>query len=116
MAKIIVNLATSMVLTEIGNILATYLDYSYQQVSAASALRQKLLTYVLSRMPGLYTAIEECELLSDHLVDSCCSTEQRQQIIALIHQGIQQIGQDDALTLPEADPESHLISPSHWFG
>lgn len=87
MSRSNVNLAISVVETEAENLLHSYPYYPYQQVFAAPNLRQKLIAYVLSRIPHLYAVIEAQEFSTDELLH--CPSEQRQQIEALIHCGIQ---------------------------
>ncbi len=81
-----VNLTISVVEAEAENLLHSYPYYPYQQAFAVPSLRQKLIAYVLSRIPHLYAVIEAQELSTDELLH--CPPEQRQQIETLIHCGI----------------------------
>ena len=55
MSATIVNLTVPIVTEEIENVLCRYPHHPYQQAFAIPDLRQKLLVYVLSRVPNQYT-------------------------------------------------------------
>jgi hypothetical protein len=119
MSKTIVNLTISVVNAEAEEVLESYPHHPYQQAFSAPDLRHRLISYVLSRTPGMYVVVEESQ---EQKINSqsynCCSDTQRSQIEALIHQGIQQILLDDpnwvANHIPqEANPG---FTPSTWFG
>jgi hypothetical protein len=129
MSNTIVNLTISVVEAEAENVLRHYPAYPYQQAFSTPVLRQKLIAYVLSRLPSLYAALEEQEdLVAEHLH---CPPEQQQQIETLIHRGIQYLLSENSskLELQSSDihPDIYLDvyedmeamnvgSPSaHWF-
>lgn len=87
MSKTNVNLTISVVEAEVENLLRGYPYHPYQQAFAAPSLRQKLVAYVLSRIPNLYAVVEEQEFSTE--VPLHCPPEQRQQVETLIHRGIQ---------------------------
>lgn len=53
----IINLTLQLVIYEVKDILNSYPDYPYQLSFSNQELRQKLITYILSRFPNYY-AIE----------------------------------------------------------
>lgn len=120
MSKTNVNLTISVVEAEAENLLRSYPYFPYQQAFAAASLRQKLVAYVLSRIPNLYEVIEEQKFPTEEPLH--CPPEQRQQVETLIHRGIQYLL---IKSLPKIaiDTEAHedmeemnvgSTSP-HWF-
>jgi hypothetical protein len=118
MVKTIVNLVESLIGTEIKAILDAYPYYPYRQAFSAPELHHKLVAYVITRTPCLYAVVDESQVHTDTLESLCCSPEQQQQIVDLIHQGIQHILQSDVnwrdQTIPQEDTPGGV--PSHWFG
>lgn len=118
MSAAIINLTEIVVSEEIGNVLSTYPDHPYQQAFAHPEMRQKLMAYILSKIPNQYMAIEEEELLrnKDNLSNKCLA--RRLQIESLVHQGIDQLLEIDAEWINRHIPKSFSpdIEPSHWFG
>lgn len=117
MTQAIVNLAQPIVREKVDQILQTYPLHPYQQAFAASDLRQKLVAYVLSRMPSLYVTFAEdpgCALTAPA---NCYSREQHGEIDQLIRQGIEHLLSQPAgwlrSTAEAAEPE---LMPSSWFG
>ena len=87
----IVNLTLLLVTEELESILGNYPAYPYRQAFTSSKLRQKLMAYVLSRIPNIYTVIEERQSPSiNALLLDCCS-EQIRHIESLIHTGIRDV-------------------------
>lgn len=87
----IVNLTLLLVTEELENILGNYPEYRYRQAFASSNLRQKLLAYVLSRIPNIYTVIEESQSPSINTIILDCCSEQIRHIESLIHTGIRDV-------------------------
>jgi ABC-type antimicrobial peptide transport system ATPase subunit len=119
MSKTIVNLTLSVVKADAEEILDRYPHHPYQQAFAAPDLRQKLISYVLSRVPGAYAVVEENRKPEfNSSLRYQCSKEQRQHIDALIHQGIEQILQEDQNWLDCHIPQEANASfaASSWFG
>lgn len=119
MSKIIVNLITPVVVNEAEIILNAYPQAFYRKAFTASDLRQKLITYVLTRIPSNYTVVEE----ADEMILNAkppCSSEQRQHIKMLINQGIQHIlhepGEESQIDQPLRESASTPAMPSTWFG
>lgn len=118
MAGTIVNLTLLKVNDEIENILENFANPTYQQALNDPDLRQKIIAYVLSRIPNRYLAMEteKVSLISSQVFTF--STQENLQIEQLIHQGIAYLCQRQSLgeldhTHPERDS---TYSPSHWFG
>lgn len=116
MTKMIVNLTMPVVLEEIDRILRNYPYYPYQQVFTLPSRRQKLVTYVLSRLPGLYAVVEDSDQ-RDESSPHYCTTDQKQQINILLHQGIQHIiSNEHDWHSPGSRQNNQAVTPSHWFG
>lgn len=91
MANTIVNLTLLKVIGELEYLLTIYPVQDYKEISNDPELQQKLLAYVLSRMPNRYITVDEeniPSLLSNSI--SCSSLEQLK-IEELIKQGIYQL-------------------------
>lgn len=114
MSKTITNLAVALVDKATDDILKTYPEYPHQQVFASAALRQRLATYVLSRIPGLYVVTNDT-IPAVAPASLPFSKDQQGDIECLIHQGIQHILQDEKFSFPEISVEI-VMSPSQWFG
>ncbi|BAB75386.1 MAG TPA: hypothetical protein DEF48_00190 [Nostoc sp. UBA8866] len=126
MIKTVVNLTQQSVLGEIENVLDTYPYHPYQQAFAIPDLRQELIAFVLNRIPCLYSAISDEQLL----IPSCeqeswwnnklprSPLEQQQHLQRLIHQGIYSIFQEKSDWISHHLCESVQVGcePSHWFG
>lgn len=119
MSKTIINLSLPLVVQETESILETYPHHPYQQAFSIPDLRQRLICYVLSRMPGMYTVVDDTEQKSVDAESMCSSLEgQKLRLESLIRQGIQSILNDDSEWVnhhipAQEDPE---LAPSHWFG
>ncbi len=116
MTQTIVNLASLVVADKITDILSHYPVNPHQKAFSSEHLRQKLTAYVLSRMPALYTTVDESQACSIESPASCYAAEQHSQMGQLIHRGIQHL-----LSHPpareNADPEAvTAAAPSSWFG
>ncbi|MDX2217092.1 MAG: hypothetical protein SFY66_27745 [Oculatellaceae cyanobacterium bins.114] len=118
MTKTIVNLALSVVIKEIEDALDSYPYHPYQQTFSVPEMRQRLISYVLSRVPGHYTVVDDSEEVFIDTASLCTSTTEKLQIEALIHTGIERILQEDS---DWGDRHiSHEAAPgcaaSNWFG
>ncbi|MEB3336153.1 MAG: hypothetical protein VKJ46_01735 [Leptolyngbyaceae bacterium] len=114
----IVNVTVSAIATEVETVLETYPDHPYQQAFAIPELRQKLITYVLNRIPSNYVVTEQRQELLVSLTPLPDASAEEICPPALVHQGIQQVLRDseDQVShhIPEdIDPDS---APSQWFG
>jgi hypothetical protein len=119
MTRTIVNLSMPLVIQEAENILETYPHHPYRQAFSIPDVRQKLICYVLSRMPGLYTVMDDADQQCANPQSLCSSLDhQRLQIGKLIRQGIQTILNEDADWVNRHIPEDvdPAMTPSNWFG
>ena len=114
MASTIVNLALSVVTADVDEFLITNPNPLPSCAVPSSAVRQLLVAYVLTRIPGLYVATDDIEHLA---IDSTLlygSNKRQQQINTLIRQGIRQIRQDGVswMTTAERSPTHNCSIPS----
>ena len=118
MPQTIVNLALPVVTEKVDTILLTYPLYPHQQTFAAHDLRQKLVAYVLSRMPGFYVTMDHSAACSLESPLDCYSSEQHEQIDQLIHQGIGHLlsHPSQPQSWPSSDRMETPLTPSSWFG
>lgn len=109
MANTLINIAQPVVNEIIDDVLAADPSESYRETFTSSDARDRLATFVLSRLPARYMTVadNECSL---ELPRNCYSAEQHRQIRQLVHQGIQKV-----ITRPVALTSETLI-PSTWFG
>jgi hypothetical protein len=87
MADIIVNMTQILVSDEIENVLDSQAEKFYQKAFSLPDLRQELITYVLSRIPNLYSVIKEEQELSMTCNSIYQSAVKQLHIKAVIHQG-----------------------------
>ena len=109
MANTLINIALPVVNEIIDDVLATNPSASCRETFTNSDARDRLATFVLSRLPARYVAMAESECSLD-LPKNCYSAEQHRQMRQLVNQGIQKV-----LTRPMASNQETLI-PSTWFG
>lgn len=121
----VVKLTPESVLGEIESVLDTYPYNPYQQAFAISDLREELISFVLSRIPCLYSTTEDKSLPVYQLDQECLLNfklprsplEQTLYLQNLIHQGIYSIMKEksdwisDRLETVQVDSQ-----PSYWFG
>jgi len=88
MASTIINLTLLKVNEELENLLENSLDPTYRIVLNDPDLRQKLIVYVLNRIPNRHMAIEieKVSLLTSQFL--VLSTQESLKMEKLIHQGI----------------------------
>lgn len=90
MSMLIVNLTSLKVNGELENFLGTiYPDDAYQEILSNPELRQKLLDYILSRLPNRYAALNSDKIISIYPTESLyCSTLEKLEIEELAQQGV----------------------------
>jgi hypothetical protein len=127
MYRTTVNLTIAVVEAEADTLLRSYPYYPYQRAFSAPSLRQKLIAYVLCRVPSLYAVMEAqvgTEVGTEEGTEAGlhCPPEQRQQVEMLIHRGIQFLLLESMpkLSIETAGyddlEEMNVGSPSsHWF-
>ncbi len=118
MSVTIVNLTEPVVAAQIERILDTYPHHPYQQAFSTPKLKQKLIAYVLSRVPNYYTTIEDDELPSANLAASISPWNFQLDIDTLIHQGIAHILDSTSEWTKRHIPEAVNAgyAASNWFG
>jgi hypothetical protein len=91
MASTLVNLTLLKVNEELQNIFEFDLDPITQKIFADNYLRQKLIAYVLQRLPNRYLTIETEKLGLGVSRFTVFSTQEKLKIEELIYQGISNI-------------------------
>ncbi|MGD1856200.1 MAG: late competence development ComFB family protein [Leptolyngbyaceae cyanobacterium] len=109
MANTLINIALPVVNEIIDNVLAAAPFASYRETFASADTRDRLATFVLSRLPARYMTVADsgCSL---EFPRNCYSAEQHQHIRQLVYQGIQKV-----LTRP-AETSLETCVPSTWLG
>jgi hypothetical protein len=117
MSETIVNLALPIVSEKVEQMLQD-MPLSSQTAPSTAELKQRLVAYVLSRIPGFYITSEQAVVCSVANPSSCYSSEQHRQIEQLIYQGLRQMSGQ------RCDWATHNLSSlsavnnvsSVWFG
>ena len=122
----VVKLTEQSVLGEIESVLDTYPYNPYQQTFAIAHLRQELISFVVSRIPSLYSASSEDKSFPIYKLDQesllnyklpRSPLEQKLHLQNLIHQGIHSIIQQKSDWISNNLCETvQLDCASHWFG
>jgi hypothetical protein len=120
MLKTTVDLTIAVVEAEADHLLHSYPYYPYQRAFSAPSLRQKLIAYVLSRLPNLYGVIEAQAVSTEDPLH--CPSEQQQQIEVLVHRGIHCLLIEgvphvaiEAYIDDDLDEMNVGATSSHWF-
>lgn len=117
MAKVIVNLALPVVLEEIDRVLQGGSETVAREAFLRPDLHQKLVAYVVNRIPGVYAVQEDAIAVCQ---DSQCLAGvvgHRSEIVLLIHQGIRWLYREHLKGGDfEGQQEEAQLSPSTWFG
>lgn len=95
----IINLTLPVVVKEIENVLEDYSEYPYQVTFSVEEFRQKLIAHVLSKIPNLYTVIDDSQELQKKDDFLHRPIRERLHIEKLIHEGILDILQENAETI-----------------
>jgi hypothetical protein len=88
MATTMVNLTLIKVLREMENILAIYPTQTYKKVAGNPDLQQKLVAYILNRLPNKYITVDDEQLAENLSQNIACSTWEQLEIEELVQQGI----------------------------
>ncbi len=124
MAYTIINLTRPVIANRVEHILSSHPTVSDQQTFASPLVRERLVTYVVRRMPTLYTTTDQVDAttaIDCSLVASaqCFSGEQISQMDSLIRQGMRYLATQAAQAIAESSTtplgNCHL-TPSTWFG
>lgn len=89
------NLGHTIVLEEIEDALALYPEYSYQTIFAIPEFRQKLITYVITKISRPHRLVETDKALIIKQKLPYRSLELRLMIEGYVHEGIQTILQSE---------------------
>ncbi|MDB9526897.1 hypothetical protein PN498_12935 [Oscillatoria sp. CS-180] len=118
MAQEIVNVSLPVVTNKVEEVLSNYTTAHYQTALSSKILREKLVAYVLRRMPTFYTTAETSHSCSAENLTHCFSQEQQIIMDDLIHEGIQHLTARQAPweSITQGAPQSCGSLPSHWFG
>ncbi|WP_161634952.1 late competence development ComFB family protein [Leptolyngbya sp. Heron Island J] len=109
MANTLINITLPVVNEIIDDVLAAGQSASYRETFASSDVRDRLATFVLSRLPARYMTISDSEYALEY-PRNCYSAEQHRHIRQLVDQGIQKL-----LARP-VTPTPETLFPSTWFG
>lgn len=118
MAQAIVNLTLPVITSKVEEALNSITTASHQNRFAVKELREELVTYVLRRMPTVYTTTETSQMWAFEAPIHCFSKEQQNQMNDLIHEGIDHLMQrhPPRNAAPQAAAQSSDSAPSNWFG
>lgn len=118
MAQAIVNLALPVIKREVEKVLEGFSQVSQPKQSTSMPPHEELVTYVLRRMPTVYTTTENPQACSAKASIHCFSKEQRHQMEVLIYEGIHHLAnrQSSWEAAAQGSTQGMEPSPSHWFG
>jgi hypothetical protein len=117
MSQAIVNLTLPIVNEKIDDILVSYPLDPHRIAFRNPELRQKLASYVLSRLSVVYVTMDNAEAVCLTSPVGCYSSDQHEQINRLIHRGIDSLircqHRQSHFASEAVDP---ALTPSNWFG
>lgn len=90
---IVINTTLIKVKEELENFLEIYPNKLYKKTLTDPDLRQKLIAYILNRMPNRYLAVERENISLNSSQNIIFSTQEALEIEKLIHQGISYLNQ-----------------------
>ncbi len=88
MATTMVNLTLIKVIREMENILSIYPVQTYKKIAENPDLQQKLVAYILNRLPNKYITIDDEQLTEKLSQNISISTWEQLEIEELVQQGI----------------------------
>lgn len=91
MTQAIVNLAIPVITCKVEAVLESCSIPADPNQYASKAMREKLVAYVLKRIPMVYTTTDTSQNCSDVTPIHCFSKEQQNQIDDLIHEGMRHL-------------------------
>lgn len=124
--KTVVKLTEQSVISEIDSVLDTYPYQPYQKAFAIPDLHQELISFVISRLPGVSSQVFDPEIIftkdeEDKFLNYKLSRnplEQKLHLQNLIHQGIFSIIEQKSQLI--SDQLCETVEPacqaSNWFG
>lgn len=92
----ITNLTLWLVIDEVEDILSYYPEYPYQVAFSNHELRQKVITYILRRVPNYYAIIEDGQYLPKDPRFLYTSLEEQVHVEVLICNSIVEVFQENA--------------------
>ncbi len=117
MTKAIVNLVLPVVVETVDRVLQSYPETACREAFLRPDLHQKLVAYVVNRIPGVYAVQEERNIVCQ---DNSCLAEvvgRRSEITLLIYRGIRWLCEEHwAGSEFEGQQGDAQLMPSHWFG
>jgi hypothetical protein len=119
MTNKLINLTLLKVNAEIEGTLPTYPEDIYQKISQDSNFKNKLLAYVLTRIPNRYIATNEENIPEFWSESVFCSLHEQIEIEELIQQGVYYLvnKQETAYKFSRRSRKTDsAYSPSDWFG
>lgn len=118
MTQTIVNLTLPVIEQKVEKFLANSTQVNVDTTGAAIALQEKLVAYVLRRMPTFYVTTEWSQKCSIGNPVSCFSQAQQREMDQLIDEGLQHLITRRSSWEASAQNSSSAFepSPSHWFG
>jgi hypothetical protein len=118
MTQTIINLTRSVIQRKVEVALENDLTNSMQMTGITNRLQEKLVAYVVSRMPTYYVTAEQQRPCSLENPISCFSQAQQAEMDQLIDEGLQHLRarRRSWETQAQAVTGGFESSPSHWFG
>lgn len=112
----IVNLSLPIITNKVEEALDNSKMESSQELSSASLLQERLVAYVLRRMPTFYTTIEISNACLANNPVNCFSQEQQNTIDGLIQEGLQHLMACQSHQESLIQGTVQVPSASNWFG
>lgn len=118
MTQAIVNLALPVIEKKVEKALENAPADSIETTGVAVALQEKLIAYVLRRMPTFYVTTDNARSCSLENPINCFSQAQQHEMDQLIYEGLQHLvaRRSSWETAAQEPPGGFGLSPSHWFG
>lgn len=118
MTRAIVNLALPVIEKKVATALANASTHAINSPGPTGALQEKLVAYVVRRMPTFYVTTDQTQSCSTENPVSCFSPAQQHEMDQLIFEGLQHLmARRSSWEMAAQDSSGGLgPSPSHWFG
>lgn len=118
MTQAIVNLALPVIEKKVEAALENASEEAIAKSGTAVALQEKLVAYVVRRMPAFYVTTDNARSCSMENPISCFSQDQQQEMDQLIYEGLQHLiaRRSSWETAAQETVGGYGSTPSHWFG
>jgi len=118
MTKAIVNLALPVIEKKVEKALENAPSDSIKTTETTVALQERLVAYVLRRMPTFYVTTDNAQSCSLENPISCFSQAQQHEMDQLIYEGLQHLmARHSSWETAAQEPVGGFSpAPSHWFG